>query len=339
MSTHSATIDIITPTKSINFYDFLKMIRCSDEGFLQISPHRKYQHDEQSYDNQYQASPTNQDQIFPYDYVAGEGLLNLTKNLNLDINNPILELGCGTGRLSVGLLKAFDPAKILITDASTIFLNISRQKFLENGLTLPHFGVLQFEDIGVLPDDTFSMIVIRSALHHIDRYDDFLVSASKKLVRGGSLIFQEPLYEGLFVLGLIAKYLQKSTSDTDILNDLKLLSDTMRFYCRTDVDKSLAEDKYVFRLNDILSAANKAELTLNFYPNRSFEDFVGEPSQFVYSKFVQDYLKYCMSFSDKTVSFFMNNANEVLEYIAEISGTNRAPESSGVFVLTRPVLG
>ncbi|RFC36367.1 MAG: Methyltransferase domain-containing protein [Candidatus Nitrotoga sp. LAW] len=313
----------------MNYKLFLQNTPRDKDNYLLISPHRKYQHDEQSYDNQYQISS--------YDYVAGEGLQRLAESLNLDLNNPILELGCGTGRLSVGLLKAFDPAKVLVTDASSIFLDISRQKFLENGLALPHLGLLQFEDIGALPDDTFSLIVIRSALHHVDKYDEFLVAASKKLVRGGSLVFQEPLYEGLFVLGLIAKYLQKSTSDKELLKDLRLLSDTMRFYCRTDVDKSLAEDKYVFRLNDILSAANKAELGLKFFPNRSFEDFAGEPSQFDYSKFAQNYLKYCMSFSDKTVTFFMSNASDVLEYIAEISGTDHAPESSGVFVLTRTI--
>jgi len=308
---------------------FLQNTPRDKDNYLLISPHRKYQHNEQSYDKQYQISPC--------DYVAGEGLQRLAKRLSLDLNNPILELGCGTGRLSVGLLTAFDPARMLITDASSIFLDISRQKILENGLALPHLGVLRFEDIGALPDDVFSLIVIRSALHHVDKYDQFLVAASKKLVRRGALIFQEPLYEGLFVLGLIAKYLQKVTSDQEILKDLKLLSDTMRFYCRTDVDKSLAEDKYAFRLNDILTAANRAALGLQFFSNYSFEDFAGEPSQFDYSKFAQSYLKYCMSFSDKTATFFMNNAADMLEYIAEISGTDRAPESSGVFVLTRTV--
>jgi len=312
----------------MNYEFFLQSTPRNNDNYLLISEHRKYQHDEQSYDKQYQISP--------YDYVAGEGLLNIAKSLNLDIKNPILELGCGTGRLSVGLIKAFDPAKVLVTDASSIFLDISRQKFLENGLSLPHLGLLQFDDIGALPDDAFSLIVIRSALHHVDKYDEFLVAASKKLVRGGALVFQEPLYEGLFVLGLIAKFLQKSTNDEEILKDLKLLSDTMRFYCRTDVDKSLAEDKHTFRLSDILNAANRAELSLKFFPNRSFEDFAGEPSQFNYSKFAQSYLEYCMSYSDKTVTFFMSNASDVLEYIEEISGTARAPESSGVFVLMRP---
>jgi SAM-dependent methyltransferase len=313
----------------MKFDDFLNITRRNEKGFLLISQHRKYQHDEQSYDEQYQISP--------YDFIAGKGLLNLAQNLKLDLNNPILELGCGTGRLSVGLLKAFDPAKVLVTDASSIFLDISRQKFLENGLTLPHLGVMQFEDMGILPDSSFSLIVIRSALHHVDKYEKFLYEAAQKLVPGGAIIFQEPLYEGLFVLGLIARSLQSSTNDKAILKDLRLLSDTMLFYCRTDIDKSQAEDKYAFRLNDILNASNKAELNLNFFPNRSFEDFAGEPSQFDYSNFAKSYLKYCMSFSDKTVSYFMSNASSILGYIADISGTDRAPESSGVFVLTRPV--
>lgn len=311
----------------MNYKSFLATISRDDNNYLNISSHRKYQHDEQEYDKQYKISP--------HDYLAGKGLFNLAKSIDLDVNNPILELGCGTGRLSVGLLKAFDPAKLLITDASSIFLDIARTKFTENGLDLPNLGILRFEDIGILPDDTFSLIVIRSALHHIDKYDEFLLAASQKLARGGAIVFQEPLYEGLFTLGLIAKCLQRSTNDKDVLNDLQLLSDTMRFYCRTDVDKSAAEDKYAFRLSDILIAANRAELSIHFFPNHSFEDFADTPAQFDYSVFAENYLKYCMGFCERTVSHFKNSAGDILEYIAQISGTNRAPESSGVFVLRR----
>lgn len=312
----------------MNLEEYLSMVPRSEQDYCLISEHRKYQHDEQFYDEQYQISP--------YDYVAGKGLSNLAQRLALDVNSPILELGCGTGRLSVGLLAAFGSAKVFVTDASSIFLDISKKKFLENKLELPTLGVLKFEDMSKLPDESFSLIVIRSALHHIEKYDDFLVTAAEKIVRGGALIFQEPLYEGLFVMGLIAKFLQKQADDAGVLKDLKMLADTMCFYCRDDVDKSDAEDKYAFRLNDILNAANKAKLSVQFFPNRAFEDFAGEPSQFDYMQFVQSYLKYCMGFGEKTVEFFMRNAADVLGYIAEISGADRAPESSGVFVLAKP---
>ena len=109
----------------------------------------------------------------------------------------------------------------------------------------------------------------------------------------------------------------------------------MSFYCRTDIDKSLAEDKHVFRLTDMFNAARLAGLGLEYFPNQSFEDFAGVPAQFEYSTFAESYLKYCMSFSDKTVAWFMDNASDVLEYISDISGKSRAPESSGVFVLIK----
>lgn len=297
----------------------------SDEGYYLFSDHRKFQHDEKVYDAQYSVNPSN--------LTAGAGVLALTQLLQIDTNHIILELGCGTGLLSVGLLKVFNPEKILITDASSTFLDISREKFLYNAFKLPHLGVLRFEEIHKLPQHAFSLILIRSALHHIEKYDDFLMEAAKKLVPNGAILFQEPLYEGLFIMGVMAKYLQKLTRRKKLLMDLRLLSDTMRFYCRTDVDKSMAEDKHVFRLNDILTVAAKAKLELKFFPNASLEDFVLSPKSFEYSSFIESYLRYCMRFSEKTIKFFMKNAKEVLQYIADISGTTRAPESSGIFVL------
>lgn len=176
----------------MNSASFFNHIPRDKNGYLLISAHRKYSYDEQLYDQQYGISP--------YDFVAGEGLFNLAKRLGLNLDHPVLELGCGTGRLSVGMLKAFDPDKLLITDASSIFLDLSRRKFQESNLAMPHLGVLQFEDIGLLPDEAFSMIVIRSALHHIDKYEDFLIAASKKLVKGGRWFSRRCFMKGCLFL-------------------------------------------------------------------------------------------------------------------------------------------
>jgi 2-polyprenyl-3-methyl-5-hydroxy-6-metoxy-1,4-benzoquinol methylase len=312
----------------MSYEQFLRTTPRSKDEYLLFSAHRPYQHDELSYDEQYK--------VPPIDYLAGEGILHLVKDLQLLVDSPILELGCGTGKLTVGLISVFGADAVLATDASTNFLDITRKKLLENKLAIPHLGILRFEDIGVLPDDAFGLIVIRSALHHVDMYDDFLFAASRKLRPGGAIIFQEPLYEGLFLLGLIAKSVRQLTHDADIQKDLTVLVDAMSFYCRTNVDKSLAEDKHVFRLNNILSAANRAGLSLQFFPNKAYEDFAGDPSVFDYSYFAKSYLGYCMSFKHKTVEFYMEKANEMLQYIKETSDANNAPECYGVFVLTRP---
>jgi SAM-dependent methyltransferase len=311
----------------MSYEQFLQITPRNGNDYLLISAHRQYQHDELSYDEQYKISA--------FDYVAGNGVLRLVNDLGLMKDSPILELACGTGRLTVGLINAFGGAGVLATDASTTFLDITRKKLLENKLATPRFGVLRFEDIGSLPDETFGLILIRSALHHVDKYDGFLLAASRKLRSGGAIIVQEPLYEGLFLLGLIAKCILKQANDLDIQRDLNVLINAMSFYCRIDLDKSSAEDKHVFRLNNVLVAANRAELSLKFFPNKSFEDFAGEPNLFDFSYFAKSYLEFCMSFKEKTVGFFMEKANDVLQYIKETSGANNAPECSGVFVLAR----
>lgn len=249
---------------------------------------------------------------------------------------PVLELGCGTGRLSVGLLKFFPASQLLLTDASIHFLSLLSKKICTAQLPVPHLGLFNFDDLHLLPNDMFGLILLRSALHHVDDYATFLSVAARKLLPGGAICCQEPLHEGLFTLGLLARTVKPPLFDMKISSDLDLLVRTMAFYCRRDVDKSHAEDKHAFRLSGMLAASNNAGLRLHFYANKSFEDFSGEAQDFSFSIFAQRYLQYCMNFSDKTVRYFMRHAASALSYIDMTAGMGNAPESSGVFVLQRP---
>jgi SAM-dependent methyltransferase len=307
---------------------FLSRTERSAEGYLQISPHRKFEHDEHAYDAQYR--------IEPQDMVLGEGLFRLAQQLGVDTQGYLLELGCGTGRLSVGLPRFFDANRVIVTDGSSTFVDLTRRKFEGNGLALPYLGVLQFDDLGKLPDGVFSMLVMTSTLHHVNEYREFIATAAQKLAPGGCIVVQEPLFEGLFLMGLIAKSLLRQAPDDEIRRDLALLSDTMEFYCRNDVDKSSAEDKYAFRLSDILAAANTAGLGLRYFPNHTLGHFATGWTGFSYASFARDYLVHCMSFGPKTVDFYLHGGADAFEFIRRVSGLDRAPESVGVFALLKP---
>lgn len=304
--------------------------RCEHiEGISLISENRKYYHDEQLYDKQYNIEAS--------DYLAGEGLASLIRKEKIDLRCPVLELGCGTGRLSTGLLKHFAPAEVIVTDASMDFLRIARKKFDSNGLSNYSLALLRFEDISLLPDNAFSLVVLRSALHHVIDYESFINEVSGKLIHGGAMAFQEPCYEGFLVLGLLAKMViskgifpNRRTSD-----DIKLLADTMKFYCRRDIDKSLAEDKHVFKVSDILLSAERSGMSLKYFVNKDFEFFVNETDSFHYLNFVESYLRHCMQFSEAVTEFFLRESAETLKYLSEISGRTNWPESSGVFLLKR----
>jgi ubiquinone/menaquinone biosynthesis C-methylase UbiE len=308
--------------------NFIKRQALGESGYLEISKHRKYDHDETKYDDQYK--------ILEHDLQAGKGVLRATKLHNIDTSGGVLEFACGTGKLSTGLVKYFDPKKTLITDASSIFLDILKTKLAKNNLESPHVGILRFEDIKKLPNNSLSLILLRSALHHIDRYDLFIKEASKKLIKDGAIICQDPLREGILTLGMLSLTASKLCVDKEIRTELTNMARTAHFYCRGDTDKTHAEDKHVFRASDILQAGNAANLKLEFYPNFSLEDFnQDKPPKFNFLDFCKTYLSSCMSFKDKTVKYFINETKDEMNYINTLCESDRGPESSGVFLLKK----
>lgn len=310
------------------FSRFLDSSPRNVDGVLLLSPHRNYAHNEEAYDKQYN--------IASDDYNAGQGVHSLAITHGVPIETPVLELGCGTGRLSVGLLKSFSASQLILSDASNHFLTLLRDKLVRVDLPVPNLALLNFDDIHLLPDNAFGLILLRSALHHVEDYTSFIIMASRKLLPGGAICCEEPLHEGLFTLGLLARMIKTPLFDKSISSDIDLLARTMAFYCRHDVDKSQAEDKHAFRASSILTAANAAGLRLHFHPNKRFENFFVEKTSFCFSKFAQSYLKYCMNFNEKTVQYFMRHSEAALSYIDTVSGDDNAPESNGVFLLQRP---
>lgn len=310
------------------FSRFLEQCR-EEDGISVISEHRPYQHDEEQYDIQYRIDPS--------DYLAGEGLALLASEEGINLDHPILEFGCGTGRLSVGLLRYFPSTNVVVSDASMAFLRLARAKFEANGLHNYRLALLRFEDVGCLPDEALSLVVLRSALHHVSDYEDFILKVAKKLVPGGALIFQEPCFDGFLIMGLLAESVlaRLGESDAQVREQVKLFADTMRFYCRRDVDKSAAEDKHVFRLADLLRVAEKADLRLHSFSNRDLESFARSSAAFDFRKFVADYLIYCMAMAPPAVERFMLEARPLLAYLADVAGGSLWPESSAVSVLRR----
>jgi len=310
--------------------NFIKRQTLGESGYLEISKHRKYDHDETKYDDAFQYK------VLEHDLKAGKGVLRATKLHNIDTSGGVLEFACGTGRLSTGLIKYFDPKKTLITDASSIFLDILKTKLAKNNLKSPHLGILRFEDIKKLPNNSLSLILLRSALHHIDRYDLFIKEASKKLIKNGAIICQEPLREGILTLGMLSLTASKLCVDKEIKTDLTHMARTAHFYCREGADKTNDEDKHVFGVNDILQAANAADLKLEFYANFVLEDFSDDNlPKFNFLDFCKTYLSSCMSFKDKTVKYFINETKDEIDYINTLCESNRMPEASGVFLLKK----
>ena len=118
---------------------------------------------------------------------------------------------------------------------------------------------------------------------------------------------------------------------------IRLFVDTMSFYARRDIDKSKAEDKHLFRVDEVMSICASAELKVEFLSNLTFERFSesSEPEHLVpdgFHVFFRDYLRYCMSFDEELVRLFDSHFSRYSQFIETLSGGGGGPYMHGVFL-------
>ncbi len=313
------------------------------DGFRCLSPPRRFAHAEAAYDAQYANVADRLD--------VGRGVVAIARALGADVGGPALEIGCGTGLLSVGLAEARAYPAVVLSDPSPAFLEITRGKVARAGLNDGgvHYLVLDGDDLQRIPEKALSLVVLRSALHHVLDWERFVADAGRALRPGGVLAFQEPCAEGNVLMGAMAQFfplvvehgagalgrLRHRGLTPKQRERVQLFVDTMRFGARRDVDKSKAEDKHLFRVDEVVKAARRAGVELEFVPNTTFEECVGgippprRPSSFFV--FFRDYLKYCMSFDDELVALFEERFQPWCRLVDELSRTGDGPYMHGVF--------
>ena len=257
----------------------------------------------------------------------------------------ILEIGCGTGHLSMALAKHKCMQELLVTDGSPYFLELVR----DNLPPLPGvaYGVLDADQLHLLPDGYFTTVAFRYLLHHILDWKGFLGQAVKKLAPGGVLVFEEPCVEGflnqiLAVSSTMAEGLVKGgnwnwqflrrrqhTEKVACKQDYQNFMDTILFYLKTRVDKTASEDKHLFQTDEIFTYMNSLGLIGEFFPNQGFNTMAhGTPP----NTFIQEFrhnLAVNFGFGEKVLEIFDRRIAPNLEFINEI--TDNAPRIKGTF--------
>jgi ubiquinone/menaquinone biosynthesis C-methylase UbiE len=304
------------------------------DGFVCISEARRFAHDEEKYDAQYASDPGNMQ--------VGAGLVELLKQFGADLSGPALEIGCGTGLLSLGFAAKSPYPLTILTDPSPAFLRITQRKVRGAGFSEDRlcYAVLMGEELDRLPAASLSLIVLRSTLHHVLDVDAFIASAARALKPGGVLTFEEPCLEGYVLMGAMAQFLPAvakgaGTPLTEAqLGHVDLFVRSMAFYARRDLDKSKAEDKHLFRVDELMRSGATCGVEFDFKSNRTYESFLGEPGAdpVFFERFFRSYVKYCMSWPDDLMAVFDRNMPDFCKFVAESSRGGSGPYLHGVFV-------
>ena len=307
-------------------------------GLLQLSPERPYAHAEEEYDNQYGVTAAEPEE--------GEGLCALLKTHGVDTKGPALEIGCGTGRLTFGLAQHYPGPDFLITDPSQTFLRLTQSQFGSAADFPPHlhFAVLNADDLGQLPPAMFSLIAMRSTLHHILDPEAFIAACARTLRPGGALVMgAEPVESGYILMAAVGQAIAPVLVAAGVelrpawKKQLQGFTDTVKFYCRRDIDKATAEDKHLFTPHEMADFGAEHGLHLRFFPNATFSDYApgGQPDFINFSVFFLNYLQYCMMFDPEFLKLIRRHLKSQLKFMDDCYRSHVGPAITGVFLLKK----
>jgi ubiquinone/menaquinone biosynthesis C-methylase UbiE len=109
-------------------------------------------------------------------------------------SRSILELGCGTGNLSLLLARSFPTASLTLVDGSPDMIALTRSRISDAGFSAnePTYVAAQFEEL-TLPESSFDLVVSSISLHHVADKARLYRRIRTLLRAGGSFCFADQI--------------------------------------------------------------------------------------------------------------------------------------------------
>jgi ubiquinone/menaquinone biosynthesis C-methylase UbiE len=226
----------------------------------------------------------------------------------------LLEIGCGTGMLTYGLIKNNEFNSIHASDISLKFINMLQNRTNELNNSANYYTC----DANYLPfkENSFDTVVGNSVLHHFLDYPQTLQQAYHILRKDGVAIFFEPIIQGkihvTFILKLMLDIQRNFNLNIFDDNDIQFIEKAITHQVtipniKHDRERlANIEDKYIFDLTELESIANDIGYS-NFYYSNATEGnlttykpyVIGTLSQFGIGKDKVDKFEYLFdAFSD-----------------------------------------
>lgn len=194
--------------------------------------------------------------------------------------NAVLEIGCGTGQLTVALANLPSIQTIHATDISQQFLKMTQNTVGDSASPVFYYAC----DANHLPfsDNQFDLIVANSVLHHLLDFPEVLKQCVRILKPGGCAVFFEPVLQGKIMVAFLADLMlrihRKTGYGTLTEEDCNKIERMVKHITKSrdvgdDRNKlALMEDKYVFDLHDLQTAALNAGFSTTAHRNNPAQD-------------------------------------------------------------------
>jgi hypothetical protein len=185
---------------------------------------------------------------------------------------------------------------------------------------------------------------MRSTLHHILGWQGFIVDCARTLRPGGALVMgAEPCEYGYVLMGAVGQSIAPVLTAAGVeltpawKKQLGTFVETIKYYCRRDLDKTKAEDKHLFNPHEISDLGAAHGLQLRFFPNATFADYAPpyEPEFVSFSVFFLNYLRFCMLFDADFLKVIQRHLKPQLKYIDDCYRNHVGPAITGIYLLKK----
>lgn len=312
-----------------------------DEGIRRFSPPVAFAMDEHVYDERVGARHGD------HELAAGAGVHALYRHFGGRPDGVALELGAGSGAATLGYVRAALDQRVIVTDPSPAFLDIVKAK-LRHGEG-PHarltFGTLAGEDLATFPPQSLDLVFLQACLHHLRDPGAFLADAATVLRPGGLLLAHEPFAEGsqLLVLALETMLAFDGTRYALTSDDRARVGGmiaAITFQIDRGADKSAAEDKHCFFVDQLLPTAWRHFAEVHFFRNQTFETIgarlecampidVLDASACSVTEYLRGFMRHHHGVSDQGVRHFDDHVAPVLATLDRLARQGDAPAIFG----------
>jgi ubiquinone/menaquinone biosynthesis C-methylase UbiE/uncharacterized protein YbaR (Trm112 family) len=173
-------------------------------------------------------------------------------------SRDVLEVGAGTGALTLGLLQANAVRHLTSMDVSLKFLRALAPRVAQ--YSVPVSLIACDANESHFRPEAFDLVVGKSILHHLLDYDQTLRQCHSVLKPGGVAVFLEPVLEGQTVTSLFMALMLRCDEEMNggklSPAERQLIRKQVRHQMKSTIPldrESLAnmEDKYIFAIDEL----------------------------------------------------------------------------------------
>ena len=194
--------------------------------------------------------------------------------------DDVLEIGTGTGALTLGLLRHQAVGRLTATDVSHKFLSMLAPRL--EPFPTPVSMVACDANVPHFAEQSFDIVVGRSILHHLLDYDLTLEQCCKMLKPGGAAVFFEPVLEGKIIVAMLMSLVLRADAaaakprltDEDRTRMRATIGHQMKStkYPQDRESLSKLEDKYIFHIDKMKQAGLDAGFDAAEFVNNGEQD-------------------------------------------------------------------